>query len=287
MSREPAAAGAGEGAPGRQSPLASRSLSGRFPSAPQGAGPNPGPTPGARAPVPQPALGPPGQVPAVRPAPPPSAPAPSRTEPTRAGCSAGSPGWCTAAAGTARGLAGAPPPRRPPDPHRPALRFPAEGSESPRVPAAAGEGPPSPGHRHRRRRRLRPARPLCAGPRPGRRARRRQLRGGSGTVAPRRRQGGGRPGEGRGVGSLPCACRGSEQGAAGCRHYSPSSICPSHSLTLGKGGGGTAAGGREGGGGTAEERRRAAARPPASSVASSRTARRVADASAAARRITK
>lgn len=32
----------------------------------------------------------PSEVPAVRPAPPPSAPAPSRTEPTRAGCSAGS-----------------------------------------------------------------------------------------------------------------------------------------------------------------------------------------------------
>lgn len=84
-------------------------------------------------------------------------------------------------------------------------------------------------------------------------------------MAPRRRQGGGRQGEGRGGGSLPCACRGSEQGAAGRRHYSPSSICPSHSLTLGKGGGNR--GGREGGGGTGEERRRAAARPPARPLA--------------------
>lgn len=49
----------------------------------------------------------------------------------------------------------------------------------------------------------------------------------------------GRKPAGRGArrGSLLYACRGSEQGAAGRRHYSPSSICPSHSLTLGKGGG--------------------------------------------------
>lgn len=36
-------------------------------------------------------------------------------------------------------------------------------------------------------------------------------------------------GNGAGRGWLLYACRGSEQGAAGRRHYSPSSICPSHS----------------------------------------------------------
>jgi hypothetical protein len=138
-----------------------------------------------------------GDVPAARPAPPPSAPAPSRSEPTRAGCSVGSPGSCTVAAGTAPGLPGAPPPRRPEDPRRPALRsLPAAGSGSPRVPAAAGEGLPSPG----RRRRLRPARPLCVGPRPGRSARRRQLRGGPGRWPRADRRAGGRPGDGRGGG---------------------------------------------------------------------------------------
>lgn len=50
-------------------------------------------------------------------------------------------------------------------------------------------------------------------------------------------------GSGAGRGWLLYACRGSEQGAAGRRHYSPSSSCPSHSLTLGKGG--DAAGGGE------------------------------------------
>lgn len=58
-----------------------------------------------------------------------------------------------------------------------------------------------------------------------------------------------RPAErGAGRGSLLYACRGSEQGAAGRRHYSPSSICPSHSLTLGEGGAaaGVGSGGRVG-----------------------------------------
>lgn len=52
-------------------------------------------------------------------------------------------------------------------------------------------------------------------------------------------------GSGAGREWLLYACRGSEQGAAGRRHYSPSSVCPSHSLTLGKGGD-AAGGGREG-----------------------------------------
>lgn len=140
----------------------------------------------------------PGQVPAARPAPPPSAPAPSRTEPTRAGCSAGSPGWCTAAAGTARGLPRDPRPRRPEDRRCPPRHCPpAKGSCSPLAPAAAAaavEGPPSPGRLHRRPR----ARPLCVGPRPGRGARGRQLGKGPGRGTPRGRPGGGRLGAGRG-----------------------------------------------------------------------------------------
>lgn len=52
----------------------------------------------------------------------------------------------------------------------------AKGSCSPQVPAAALEGPPSPGLHHR----LRRARPLCVGPRPGRRARSRRLGKGRG-----------------------------------------------------------------------------------------------------------
>lgn len=81
-------------------------------------------------------------------------------------------------------------------------------------------------------------------------------------MAPRRRQGGGRPGEGRGVGSLPCACRDqSRELPAAAITVPPPSARLTHSL-WGKGGG-TATGGREGGGGTGEERRRAAARPPA------------------------
>lgn len=52
-------------------------------------------------------------------------------------------------------------------------------------------------------------------------------------------------GRGAGRGLLLNACRRSEQGAAGRRHYSPSSICQFHSLTLGEGG--APAGGGRGG----------------------------------------
>lgn len=270
--REPAAAGAGEGGAGAaRQPEPLRWVPPPPLGAPSpGAGPTPRPMPG-----PQPAAEP-GEVPAVRPAPPPSAPAPSRTEPTRAGCSAVSPGSCTAAAGTARGLPGAPPPRRPRDPLRPALRsLPAEGSGCPRVPAAAGEGPPSPG-----RRRLRPARPLCVGG-PGRGAEPDADSCGEardGGPAPTAGRGPAGRGPGRG-GSPPGACRGSEQGAAGRRHYSPSSICPSHSLTLGRGG--AAAGGRGRGDvgpplarGTLGSERRAGRRQPDNQIESGLALRR-------------
>ena len=72
-----------------------------------------------------------------------------------------------------------------------------KGSCSPQVPAAAVEGLPSRGRHHHR---LRRARPLCVGPQPGRRARRRPLGEGPERVAPRWRRGGGRLGEGRGGG---------------------------------------------------------------------------------------
>lgn len=115
-------------------------------------------------------------VPAVRPAPPPSAPSPSRSVPIRAGCSVGSPGWCSAGAGTAR--QGPPPPdhsgprgpgaaalhllqlQPPRSPHSTA----GSSSHPPAGAAAAVSGRP-PSHRLLR---LRGARPLSAGSPPPR-----------------------------------------------------------------------------------------------------------------------
>lgn len=99
---EQASAGKGEGALGRAvartvgRTIVPPSCTGRFPLALKARGSDreesrphpPGWEPRRRS---RPAHRP-QRVPAVRPAPPPSAPAPSRTEPTRAGCSAGSPG---------------------------------------------------------------------------------------------------------------------------------------------------------------------------------------------------
>lgn len=85
---------------------------------------------------------------------------------------------------------------------------------------------------------------------------------GDGGPAPTAGRGPAGRGPGSGVAAV-CLPR-SEQGAAGRRHYSPSSICPSHSLTLGKGGGEPRReGGREGEGRVRRDVAPPLARPPA------------------------
>lgn len=230
--------------------------------------PVPGDRPGIRdppaplsraAPLPPPARGPeppepisaprgvrPGPVPAARPVPPPSAPAPSRSEPTRAGCSAGSPGWCSAAAGTAR--RGPPPPAHP-GPRGPAAAAalrrrlrpprssrPAAGSRYPRSAAgaaAASARPPS-----RRLLRLRGARPLSAGSPPSRPAAGAWNRDrGGGERRRLGRAGGGGPATGR-RGAAPSGIRVSEQRrAATSRHYSLPAVGPPTRCRAGREGG--------------------------------------------------
>lgn len=288
VSREPAAAGAGEGAPGRQSPLASRSLSGRSPSAPQGAGPSPSPTPGARAPVPQPALAPP---------PPPARylqfgplhlpVRPLHFEPSplvldvvqdpRDGVLL-RPGQLGAWRGPRHlGGRGTPAARRsvrsrrkvqgPPG----SLLRPGRGRH-PRAAATAAAASGQLVH-------------CVRGPGRGSEPDAGSCGEGRGRW-PRAdgRAGAGRERAGEGGRCRVLAADQSRELPAAAITVPPPSARLTHSL-WGKGGGNR--GGREGGGGTGEERRRAAARPPACSLAGSRTARRVADASAAARRITK